>query len=290
MGHGYNSAALGFGRSKRFEDRDAVNTTTPTTTPRPSNPGTSRRPTRWVVLASALLLGAACGGSGGSAEPTGPTLPADADAIVAASSTAMGDVTSVRFELSRSGAPVYIDQFESIAIDRVAGEFTVPQSAQAVLDVEVNGSLKTQLAAIALGPEVWLSNPITGEFETLPDGYDIDPSRFFDPQGGWRPLLADLTDVTLLGLEDRDGQRYHVRGTATADQMKAITAGLVGNQEVEIDFWIQPVTGLVRSAEFTTESLQGQTDGGAAGQVDWQLELSRYGDEFTIVAPDELNT
>ena len=246
---------------------------------------------RWALLVpglvAALVAVASCGGSAGSTDPSGPTLPAQPDAIVIASAAAMGDVTSVRFDLSRTGAPVFIDQFEAIAIERVAGEFTVPQSAQAVLDVEVNASLKTQLGAIALGDEVWLSNPITGVFETLPDGYDIDPSRFFDPEDGWRPLLSGLTNVTLIGLEDRDGERYHVRGTATAAQMKTITAGLVGNQDVEIDFWIHPVTGLVRSAEFTTDSFQGDGD---AGQVEWQLELSQYGDEFTIVPPDEANT
>jgi hypothetical protein len=255
---------------------------------------TPRTLTHWTrrgtALVVAALMGAACGGGEGAKEPTGPTLPADAYAIVTASAAAMGDVTSVRFDLRRDGAPVYIDQFESIAIDRIVGEFTVPQSAQAALDVEVNGSLKTQLAAIALGPEVWLSNPITGEFETLPDGYDIDPSRFFDPQDGWRPLLAGLTDVELVGLEQRDGDnggaRYHVRGTATAAQMKIITAGLVGNQDVAIDFWIQPVTGLVRSAEFTTAAAQ--DEGAVAEDVEWSLELSQYGDEFTIVPPDEL--
>ncbi len=255
---------------------------------------TPRTLTHWTrrgtALAVAALMAAACSGGDGAEESAGPTLPSDANAIVTASAAAMGDVTSVRFDLRRNGAPVYIDQFEAIAIDRVVGEFTVPQSAQAALDVEVNGSLKTQLAAIALGPEVWLSNPITGDFETLPDGYDIDPSRFFDPTGGWRPLLAGLTEVSLIGLEDRDGERYHVRGTATAEQMKAITAGLVGNQDVEIDFWIHPVTALVRAAEFSTNTLQGQADESVEGEVQWNLELSQYGDEFTIVPPDELNT
>jgi hypothetical protein len=242
-----------------------------------------------IVGAGAALLLAACGGSDrGPNEPTGPTLPADAAAIVTASAIAMGDVTSVRFDLARTGARVYIDQFESIAIDRVVGEFTVPQSAQAVLDVEVNDSLKTQLAAIALGEEVWLSNPITGEFETLPAGYDIDPSRFFDPEGGWRPLLNGLTDAELLGLETRRGaERYHVRGTATKEQMKIITAGLVRNQDVALDFWIQPVTGLVHSVEFSTDPMSGST---SEEQVDWVLELDQYGDEFTIVPPDELRT
>ena len=291
MGHGCTDAALTSGARG-----DTVTTSVDNRTDRRcaavlACAPTTRRRLRRAVLASALLVGAACGaGNSGSAEPTGPTLPADGDAIVTASAAAMGDVTSVRFDLRRSGAPVYIDQFEAIAIDRVVGEFTVPQSAQAALDVEVNGSLKTQLAAIALGPEVWLSNPITGEFETLPDGYDIDPSRFFDPTGGWRPLLAGLTDISLIGLEDRDGERYHVRGTATAEQMKAITAGLVGHQDVEIDFWIQPVTGLVSAAEFSTDTIQGQADESVQGVVQWDLELSQYGDEFTIVPPDELNT
>lgn len=242
----------------------------------------------FVGVAAALLLVGCSGAEGEASEPTGPTLPANAAVIVAASAAAMGDVTSVRFDLVHTGANVYIDQFESIAIDRVLGEFTVPQSAQAVLDVEVNDSLKTQLAAIALGEEVWLSNPITGEFETLPTGYDIDPSRFFDPEDGWRPLLNGLTDAELLGLEVRQGaERYHVRGTATKEQMKIITAGLVRNQDVALDFWIQPVTGLVHSVEFSTNSING-----SAGdeQVDWVLELDQYGDEFTIVPPDEMKT
>lgn len=222
---------------------------------------------------------AACGGS--DDEPSGSTLPADPDAIVAASAAAMGDVESVRFEVTPTGAPVYIDQFESISIDRIVGEFTVPRSAQAVLDVEVGGSLTTQLAAVAVDEEVWLSNPVTGTFETLPEGYDLDPSRFFDPEDGWRPLLAELDDVELVAREDRGGDRYRVRGTSAAEQVCAITAGLVCDQDVVIDFWIQPVTALVRTAEFTTEL--------GDGTVDWLLELDDYGESFDISAPEDVS-
>lgn len=236
----------------------------------------------------ALALTAACGGSddqgAAGGDVTGPTIPADAEAIVEASAAAMGEVESVAFELRRTGAPVYIDSFESIALDTANGQFTVPRSARAVIEVEVDGSLNTELGAIALDDEIWLSNPVTGEFETLPPGYDIDPSLFFDPQNGWRPLMANLTEVRLVGDgDDGDaGERYHVVGTAPAEQVTTITARLVRDQDVEIDFWIHPVTALVSRAEFSTDA------SGSDESIDWDLRLSDYGADFDISPPENL--
>lgn len=241
---------------------------------------TRHGPVSTALVAAVALVAAACTG-GGPTEPTEPTLPADAGSIIAVSAVAMGDTESVRFTLSADGAPVFIDQFESIALQTAVGEFRVPSAAQAVLDVEVNGSLNTQLAAIALADEVWLSNPITGEFETLPPEFDLDPSLFFDPRGGWQPLLENLTDVELVGRQERGGNdRYRVTATAPAAQIEVITAGLVRGQDVGIDFWIQPVTGNVRAAEFTTATPQ--------GDVDWVLELDDFGGDFSIMAPEGL--
>ena len=81
--------------------------------------------------AAALLVLASCGRGGGADEPSGPTIPPDADTIVAASAEAMGEVSSVRFDVTRSGAPVYIDAFESIALNTIVGEFSVPVGAGA---------------------------------------------------------------------------------------------------------------------------------------------------------------
>ncbi len=231
-----------------------------------------------IVGAAAIFAAVGCGASDAS-EPTEPTIPADPASIVAAAATAMGDTTSVRFELQRSGAPIYIDQFDSLALNNAVGQFTVPRSAQAVLEISVDGSLTTELGAIALDDEIWLSNPVTGNFETLPDGYDIDPSLFFDPKNGWQPLMENLTDVELVGTEERDGNdRYHITATAPAEQVEVITARLVRDQDVEIDFWIQPVTGHVRSAEFSTPSDD--------GEINWTLELSEYGETFEISPPE----
>ncbi len=207
---------------------------------------------------------------------------ADPELIVRQAAEAMGAVTSVEFELERTGAPVFIDQFERIALDSLRGQFTVPSQAQAELTVTVNDNLSTKLGAVAIDAEVWISNPVTGDFETLPDGYDIDPSKFFDPQDGWRPLLTELRDVILVGIDDRGGERYHVRGIAPAAQVSDITVGLVRGQDVPLDLWVHPETSLVTAAEFTTVI--------DSGDSYWVLALGRYGDSFTIDPPDNVST
>lgn len=232
--------------------------------------------------------GAAAGGSDGGGEAIEGDDGAVADPsatapdVVAAAAEAMATVTSVEFRLARDGAPIYIDEFERIALDSLRGQFAVPTRAQAELSVTVNGNLATRLGAVAIDEEVWISNPVTGDFETLPAGYDIDPSRFFDPEDGWRPLLAALGDVTIVAIDDRGGERYHVRGTAPAAQVSNITVGLVRDQDVEVDLWIHPTTSLVTAAEFET-AIDGE-------RSRWTLELSRYGDSFVIEPPENIRT
>ena len=189
----------------------------------------------------------------------------------------MAAVTSVEFELERGGAPIFIDEFERIALDSLRGQFSVPGRAQAEFEVTVNDNLATRLGAVAVDDEVWISNPVTGDFETLPAGYDIDPSKFFDPENGWQPLLANLQDVTLVGVDDRGGERYHITGTAPAEQVSNITVGLVQGQDVAVDLWIHPDTFLVTAAEFETTIDDGTSH--------WALELDRYGDTFEIEPP-----
>lgn len=202
---------------------------------------------------------------------------ADGDEVVTAAAAAMAGVTSVEFRLDRKGAPIFIDEFESLALDSLLGQFSLPTRARAQLTVTVDGNLTTELGAVAIDDEVWISNPVTGDFETLPAGFDIDPSRFFDPEGGWQPLLANLREVELVGIDDQGGDRYHVRGIAPAAEVRNITVGLVRDQDVPVDLWIHPGTSLVTRAEFET------TIDGARSQ--WALDLHRYGETFTIRPP-----
>lgn len=222
------------------------------------------------------MLSIALGACGGE-DLGGEKLATDASSLQAASAVAMGDVTSVQFTLERTGGAAYIDSAASMNLDGLDGRFSAPSSADAIVRVTVNDSLRTKIGAVAIEDEVWMSNPVTGEFETLPPGFDIDPSRFFDPTDGWRPLLENLIDVRFVGEEKRGGTRYHLLGTAPAAEMQSITAGLVRGQDVDIDLWLHPVTALVTAAEFET-IFDGE-------KSKWVLELTNYGEAFEIVDP-----
>jgi hypothetical protein len=267
--------------------------------PRPGRDGSATFAAASLVLAAIAFVVAIAGGLGAFDGDTDATQSAGGDGggfeqddgavadpgadvaqIVESAAAAMGEVTSVEFRLQRDGAPVFIDEFERIALDSLRGQFTVPTRAQAELSVTVNDNLATRLGAVAVDSEVWISNPVTGDFETLPAGYDIDPSKFFDPKNGWQPLLANLQQVALTGVDDRGGDRYRIEGTAPAAQVSEITVGLVEGQDVGVALWVHPSTFLVTAAEFETV-IDGE-------RSQWVLELGRYGDEFVIEPPENV--
>jgi lipoprotein LprG len=227
-----------------------------------------------IASLAIVILAAGCGGD----DATGPTLAPDLDTIITAAAETMGSVDTVQFGIERGGAPVYIDPLDTLAFVSADGRFAAPDSADALLVVSV-GDLRAQIGAVAIDGATWLTNPITGDWELAPDGYTFDPATLFDPELGWRPLLADdLSGAELIGLEDRGGTPlYHVRGNAPEDRISLITAGLVG-QDVIVDLWIDPVTGAVAEAEFDTE-YRGDLS-------DWRLTFTGYGEPLTIEVPD----
>jgi lipoprotein LprG len=227
-----------------------------------------------LICAASLGSGtAACGGG-----DSGPTIPPDLDGLLSAAAETMGTVDTVSFSMERGGAPIYIDPLETLEFVSAEGRFAAPSSADAVLVVAV-GDLRAQVGAVAIDGETWLTNPITGDWEPAPEGYSFDPAALFDPQLGWRPLLADdLTEARLLGLAERnDRTLYHVQGLAPEERISLVTAGLVG-QDVTLDLWLDPEDGAVVEAEFVTV-YRGE-------ESDWTLTFTDYGADIEIEIPD----
>ena len=231
------------------------------------------------VLALAVLAAACSDGAGPTTTTTAPvvTIPADVETILAASAVAMGEIESVHFTITRAGALVSIDEAGTITFDSAEGRYGPPGGADALIKARV-GDINVQAGAIAIDGTTYIN--LLGRWEPVPDAYQFDPAALFDPDVGWRPLLAEgYTDVTLLGTEERGGvDTYHLTGTAREDRVESITAGLVSNQDVELELWIDAATAQVREVAFFATSTNGQSF--------WTLTFTEYGADVTIEAPD----
>lgn len=228
-----------------------------------------------AVIIALAFVAASCGGA---SEPVAELAP-DQDVVLDAAATAMAAVESVRFKIEWSGgAPIAIPDFSADFVD-AEGFFAAPGAANGVATLAV-GNARAQLGVISIEGQTWLTEPITGAWMDAPSGFNVDLAILFDDVDGWGPLLADgLSEVQWLGREERNTEpRYRVRAVADADRVRTILAGLIPRQEVEIDMWLDTVTGHIREAELSTV-YQGETS-------DWLIEFTEYGEPVEILPPD----
>ena len=224
---------------------------------------------RTGVLALTLAMAlAACGDSSPSVEDA-----PEVSALLGQSATAMQDLESARFMMDRTGAPVVISGMEFVSAE---GQYDAPRSAQSILDM-VAGGITLELGTISIDERTWLTNPLTGGWEELPAGTGFNPAVLFDPGVGWVPLLTD--DISGAEVDRVEDGAYVVTGTAAAERVAVITAGLVEDQEVGVELWIGAEDSRLQRLEFSTE--------GDEGRSDWVVELSEFDEPVTIDPPTD---
>jgi lipoprotein LprG len=225
-----------------------------------------KRVSPWVF---ALLLTSGCGAS------PPPASAADAAELIDRAAVAMGTIETVRFSMERSGAPIEISGMEFVSAD---GQFAAPAATRAVLHVRA-GDLSVELGTIGIDDAVWLTNPLTSEWEQLAAGTGFNPAVVFDPALGWVPLLTDdLGEVDYRGIDDPGGGPQHlIHGIIAEERITSLTAGLVSAQSVEADIWIDPADDRITRVVFETV--------GDAGVSGWVIELSEFDEPVTIGPP-----
>jgi lipoprotein LprG len=199
--------------------------------------------------------------------------------LLEVSAATMGSVDTVQFSIARGGEPVYIDTQGFLEFVSATGRFAAPGAAEALVTVSALG-LSTEVGAVVIEGDTWLTNPITGNWEPTPPGYTFDPATLFDPQIGFRAMLQEgIPTVEDLGEEIVDETALrHVRFTASGERVEVVTAGMVLGADVAIDAWIEPTSGELRRAKFPTTI--------GANPTEWDLTFFDYGADITITPPD----
>lgn len=216
-----------------------------------------------VPIALALIV-AACGGSSAAQLPL--------DEALATAGRQFDALNSVRFSITVDGVPAYFDDDGTLAATSADGQYSAPGSFQAVVDVTAFG-LSTQLGAISVGADRWITNPVSGDWALLPFGTGFDPLVLFDPDEGVGSTVRRL-DATLIDF----GDRYHIQGEVGGPTVKVLTAGLVAEGELDVDLFIDADSLQIVELAFDVE--------GTDGVSEWTIEFSEFDKPVTIEPPE----
>lgn len=233
-----------------------------------------RRRLPLLVVLLVATLAAACSSD---SDDTAVAEVLDVDGVRTLSAEAMAEIDSVLFTIELEGADVFIDDEELIAFRAAEGRFAAPSSADAVVSVVALG-LATEVGAVAIDGEVWLTNPLTGDWEEAPESLTFDPAQLFDPDVGFARLLSDgLSNAVLVEPGPDANGRYHLTADVDPARVTALTGGLVDDVE-NVDLWVDATSGRLVEVTFDV--------GIDAGGTSWRLLLDGYGTSVSINEPD----
>jgi hypothetical protein len=155
------------------------------------------------------------------------------------------------FTIEQVGGDVFIDDEGVIRFDRANGRYAAPGSADALVAVTALG-VSTQVGAIAIDGQIWITNPLTGRWEDGPEALTFNPAQIFDRTVGLSGLLGDgFLDAELASIDpDADG-RHQVSGVVDPQRVSDLTGGLIDDVS-NATVWVDAETGRVAEGRCRT--------------------------------------
>ena len=219
-----------------------------------------------VVLAALAVAG--CGGDGGGGE--------DPAAIVRESAAATENVKSFHFALDISKVP---KSAKGLQLTGAEGDAKVPDELKAQVSGTFAGfPLTTRL--VAVGGKLWIENPLSGSWQSVDVG--TTPGFLLDPRKGVLGVMRGMTDVREDGSEDIGGvSTTRIAGTVDAATIGPLVAASGGPGSVDVTLWIGQDDHILRRIE-----VSGPVGAGEPADAVRTVELSRFGEPVTVVAPE----
>ncbi|MGI9538726.1 MAG: LppX_LprAFG lipoprotein [Miltoncostaeaceae bacterium] len=246
-----------------------------------------------ALLIATPLLASACGDDDGA--DGGLELPADQ--ALARSADALADADSFRLAFEGTvgveGEGLDIPALDSLPGEETAfeGEGAVLRPDRARLDVDVDvGPIALPATVVRVGDDLYV--------EALGQAVQVEApagqARLLDPGALAQTALGWVEDPVETGSESRDGvATVRIEGSVDGEAVSSALGGLLGDgaltdavSEGTVVVWVGADDLLPRRIEVDYTATTEQA--GAEGAVSLTLEadLSDYGDEVTIEAPE----
>lgn len=215
----------------------------------------------------------------GSPTPT-PTPNLSAKEIAARSSQTMLELDTLHFVIDLTGSLAYIDNPPTTALKHVDGDLLRPDKVRGLVKVSSLG-IVTEVGLISIKGQSYVTNPINQRWEQLPPewGWYFDPRLPFDEEYGI-PAVVPYIELEKVGVEQIDDNfYYHLVGVAQGEQITWWTAGLIKEDDVPVDLWIDTSTFLIYRVHLV--ELVSDPD----RPTEWDITFSNFDQPLEIEAP-----
>jgi lipoprotein LprG len=205
----------------------------------------------YSVFILLLLLSASCSQEEPEAPPTPTPSP---EQYLQSASEAMAGVTTVQFSLTREGEPLVLDASLGALFISATGEYQAPDSVHANVKADISENV-IALDFLWLPEDVYMTNPLTGQYMKQPFEIPLDPSALFDPQVGLsRILVSKIEGPEFVGFEQIDGQEtIHLRGKTDAETVTIILPIEIAG-EFKLDIWLDALSHQVFRLQITEDN------------------------------------
>ena len=232
---------------------------------------------RWLIpplILALLAYGCADTSPPATPVPTATPTPINPQAILDECGNAMSALASYRFHIEHDdngGTPLA----QGMTLTVASGSVAIPDRL-AVDFSGTAGSFAVKGSLIAIGDEVYMTNPLSGEWHAVSSA--LNPLEFFDPSRGIPDILAQVQDPTLIS---HDASEYRIGGTLPATAL----APLFGETEPQSSV---AVTLAIDTADLhlTQARLEGRITPTEADGVVRTITLSEFDEPVDITAPD----
>ncbi|HEX3724168.1 MAG TPA: LppX_LprAFG lipoprotein [Nitrolancea sp.] len=193
--------------------------------------------------------------------------------------TRFGQVSSLHFVLQIDGT-VALDQANTLKLHGAEGDLSRPDSAQAKASVSFLGAT-ISIKFVSIGKDQYITNPITGAWETAPGNLGYDPAVLYDNSKGIGHVLTALQNPKIVGRETVNGtDTYHISATVAASDAQPIAGGAIQSASPAIDLWISK-----QNSDLVKFTLRDATAAGT-NPTTWTLLLSKQNVSVTIQRPN----
>ena len=226
-----------------------------------------------MALALSIALVLLLGGCGGGNKNV------DAKAVLAQCSTAMKTITGFHF-VYEVHKPSSAKPGSGLVISRITGDVDKDGHMKASVDATFGG-IPVTVGFVSLGETQYIQDPVSKKWQKLTAA--DSPVGNLSLAAGTILILDEMTNVSYVGQDSKGGaSTYHIKGTITAEQVKAIagSVSVPSTTPFPTDIWVGVNDHYVYEVDFAGAATTDEDP-----KTTRSIVLSKQNESVDITAP-----